>query len=43
MHNRAGFLIHGDNQSHDASNGCIVAPPACRQAIQPGESLTVVR
>jgi RHS repeat-associated protein len=43
MHNRSGFLIHGDNQRNDASNGCIIAPPDCRQAIPPGETLTVVR
>lgn len=43
MHGRAGFLIHGDNARHDASNGCIIAPPDCRRAIPPGETLEVVR
>ena len=30
---RDGFLIHGDNAAHDASQGCIVLPIEARQAI----------
>jgi len=30
---RDGFLIHGDNLTHDASTGCIVLPPETREAI----------
>jgi RHS repeat-associated protein len=44
MYGRGGFLIHGDNSSHDnsASEGCIVIPDHdCRKQIPPGESLAV--
>lgn len=27
---RSAFRIHGDNQAHDASQGCIVLPLGCR-------------
>jgi RHS repeat-associated protein len=37
-----GFLIHGDNSSHTASNGCIILGPDCRRQIKPGELLRVV-
>lgn len=33
MFGRSGFLIHGDNLNHDASDGCIVAGPSIRQHI----------
>ena len=34
-HGRTKFRIHGDNalRDHTASEGCIIAPPATRQAI----------
>ena len=41
--NRAGFLIHGNNDRNDASNGCVIAPPSCRSQIPTGEILRVVR
>ena len=43
MNGRAGFLIHGDNACHDASEGCPVLPPACGAAIPAGETLRVER
>ncbi len=33
MHGRDGFLIHGDNQVHDASNGCIILAHDLREKI----------
>ena len=30
---RALFRIHGDNNSHNASEGCIILGPAIRQMI----------
>lgn len=30
---RSGFLIHGDNADHTASEGCIILPRAIRQRI----------
>ncbi len=30
---RDGFLIHGDNLTHEASTGCIVLPPEIREMI----------
>lgn len=30
---RSGFLIHGDNTTHDASTGCIILAPTVRQQI----------
>jgi len=30
---RAGFLIHGDNRRHDASQGCIILDPHLRHRI----------
>lgn len=30
---RDGFLIHGDNARHDASEGCIILGPAIRNLI----------
>ena len=41
--NRAGFLIHGNNDRNDDSNGCVIAPPSCRSQIPTGEILRVVR
>lgn len=32
-HGRSGFLIHGDNVSHDASHGCIIVGRAVRQLV----------
>lgn len=34
---RGGFLIHGDNSTHDASTGCIILPFECRQQIAASE------
>ncbi len=41
---RTGFLIHGDNKSHDASEGCIILGPTIRAAIRDSKDaeLTVV-
>ena len=33
MFGRAGFLIHGDNQDHDASQGCIILQRVFREKI----------
>jgi|SRR5579863_3957749 len=30
---RDGFLIHGDNLTHDASTGCVILPHQTREAI----------
>jgi hypothetical protein len=30
---RSAFLIHGDNRTHDASEGCIIMPRRVRNAI----------
>jgi RHS repeat-associated protein len=40
-----GFLIHGDNKKHTASEGCIILPPEVRKWIQKngGGDLEVVR
>lgn len=42
---RSGFLIHGDNKTHTASEGCIILGPTIRQFIaNSGDTvLTVVR
>ena len=32
-HGRTHFRIHGNNASNDASEGCIVLPPAVRRLI----------
>jgi hypothetical protein len=39
-----GFLIHGDNRdrNNSASQGCIIVPRSCREAIPSGETLRVV-
>ncbi|MBY0266581.1 MAG: DUF2778 domain-containing protein [Burkholderiales bacterium] len=44
MFGRSGFLIHGDNpaQNYTASEGCIITPRSCREAIPTGETLQVV-
>jgi RHS repeat-associated protein len=44
MEGRAGFLVHGDNRrnDHSASEGCIIAPRRCREAIPTGETVRVV-
>lgn len=33
MFGRSGFLIHGDNPTHDASRGCIILWRSAREAI----------
>ncbi len=33
MHGRAAFRIHGDDQEHDASDGCIILPRGVREKI----------
>ncbi len=35
MHGRSGFLMHGDNSSHNSSGseGCIVMPPSVRNTV----------
>jgi hypothetical protein len=30
---RDGFLMHGDDPQHDASEGCIIMPPGVRDAV----------
>jgi Protein of unknown function (DUF2778) len=43
MFGRSGFLIHGDNATHDASEGCIILPPWARQSLaRSGDKLLVV-
>ncbi len=32
-HGRSGFLVHGDSDTHDASEGCIIAGRSIREAI----------
>jgi hypothetical protein len=34
---RDGFLIHGDNLTHDASTGCIILPREIRETIAASE------
>lgn len=33
MFGRDGFLMHGDNVKHDASEGCIIMPPQIRRQV----------
>jgi hypothetical protein len=33
MHGRSGFLVHGDNATHTASEGCIILPRPVREQI----------
>jgi hypothetical protein len=33
MHGRSAFMIHGDNATHDASEGCIILPRDVRIAV----------
>ena len=33
MFGRSGFMIHGDNTTHTASEGCIILPREAREAI----------
>ena len=44
LYGRSGFLIHGDTatESHDASDGCIVAPLWMRQLFKIGDVLEVL-
>jgi len=37
MFGRAGFLIHGDNKTHTASEGCIILGRESRQLIDQSE------
>jgi hypothetical protein len=41
---RAGFLIHGNNVTNDASTGCVILGPAFRTQIanSPDKDLNVV-
>lgn len=34
MFGRSGFLIHGDNPTHDASKGCIILWASAREAVE---------
>lgn len=34
MHDRSGFLIHGDNADHTASTGCIILSRTTRDMIE---------
>lgn len=43
MEGRRAFQIHGDNQTHDASEGCIIMPREVRDRLRSGDSLEVVR
>ena len=43
MHGRDGFLIHGDNATNDASEGCIIVPRATRDQLRAGDRLEVIR
>lgn len=43
MLGRAGFLIHGDNKTHDASEGCIIAPGPVRLEIAKAGGLLEVK
>ncbi|KFJ12528.1 RHS repeat-associated core domain protein [Delftia acidovorans] len=43
MQGRAGFLIHGDNATGTASEGCIVMPRTIRDSLNDGDSLEVIR
>ncbi len=36
-HGRDGFMIHGDNVTHTASEGCIILPRAVRETIGSNE------
>lgn len=44
MYGRSGFLIHGDTaaRKHDASDGCIIAPPWVRLIFQEKDTLVVI-
>ena len=43
-HGRDGFFIHGDSIEHPgaASHGCVILPPAIREEMNDGDTLTVV-
>lgn len=41
MFGRAGFLIHGDNTHHDASEGCIILGPITRRTIATSDNKTL--
>ena len=43
MQGRAGFLIHGDNATGTASEGCIFMPRVIRDSLNNGDSLEVIR
>jgi hypothetical protein len=45
MGHRAGFLIHGDNKRHDASQGCVILAPHLRHRVwgSGDRTLTVTR
>lgn len=42
MLGRADFREHGDNPTHDASEGCVIMPRPVREGVREGDRLTVV-
>ena len=42
MFGRGGFLIHGDNANHTASQGCIITSRAERNLFSAGDTVTVI-
>jgi RHS repeat-associated protein len=42
MEGRSAFLVHGDNASHTASEGCIIMPPNVRGQLHEGDTIYVV-
>ncbi|WP_174291457.1 tlde1 domain-containing protein [Sphingomonas bacterium] len=38
---RSGFLIHGDNRTHTASQGCVILDPNVRNRISASRDLTL--
>src|SRR5713226_627438 len=39
---RSGFMIHGDNRASNASQGCVIMPPAARQQVANSGDTTLV-
>lgn len=42
MYGRFGFYCHGDNETHDASTGCVILSRACREEIAASACTTMV-
>lgn len=42
LYGRDGFLIHGDNNSHTASHGCIILPRVTRELIHASNDVLLV-